>query len=71
MLIELIVAGMMSCSIYGQSITEKGDRQCRYRCQDGSIEFATTNPQYSCPNVLHVEKPKKEPKWKQRLNKSS
>ena len=67
---ELVIAGMMSCNIAGQTILENGDRQCKYRCQDKSIEYASTNPEYQCPNVLHVDKPK-EPIWKKKLNKSS
>jgi len=58
-MIELIISGMMSCNLVSQTITEGGDRQCKYRCQDKSIEYQSTNRLYWCPNILHMPKEKK------------
>lgn len=58
-MLELIVAGMMSCNLAGHEIIESGDRQCKYKCQDKSIEYVSTDKQFQCPRRLYVENPKK------------
>lgn len=69
-MIELIISGMMTCSLFGQPIIDGGDRQCRYRCQDKSLVYQSTNPKYWCPRILHVPAPKK-PLWKRKENDKS
>lgn len=32
-------------------------RECKYRCQDKSIEIQNTNKQYQCPNTLQIPRP--------------
>ena len=66
-MIELIISGMMTCNLIGQPIIEGGDRQCKYRCQDKSLVYVSTNPQYSCPRILHERVPK-ESLWKRKEN---
>ena len=58
-MLELIIAGMMSCNLAGQEIIESGDRQCKYKCQDKSIEYVSTSKQFQCPRRLYVENTKK------------
>tara|TARA_B110000305_G_scaffold198014_1_gene223914 strand:+ start:538 stop:783 length:246 start_codon:yes stop_codon:yes gene_type:complete len=56
MIIELAMAGMLSCQIVHKEIV-KEDLMCFYTCKDSSREFASTLKQYQCPNVLYVERP--------------
>ena len=56
MIIELAMAGMMSCSIVHKEIV-KEDIMCFYTCKDSSREFASTLKQYQCPKTLYVERP--------------
>lgn len=56
MIIELAMAGMMSCQIVHKEIV-KEDLMCFYTCKDSSKEFASTLKQYQCPKVLYVERP--------------
>ena len=66
-MIELIVSGMMTCNLVDQPIIESGDRQCKYLCQDKSIVYVSTEPQFLCPIILYEPVPK-EPVWKRREN---
>ena len=65
-MLELIVVGMMSCNLSANAINEAGDRQCVYKCQDKSIEYAFTRKQFQCPRVLYVDAPEKSTKRKYR-----
>ena len=56
MIIELAMAGMMSCQVVHKEIV-KEDLMCFYTCKDSSKEFASTLKQYQCPKVLYVERP--------------
>lgn len=56
MIIELAMAGMMSCQVVYKEIV-KEDLMCFYTCKDSSREFASTLKQYQCPKVLYVERP--------------
>lgn len=56
MIIELAVAGLMSCKLVYQDIV-KEDLYCFYTCLDSSREFASTRKEYRCPPTLHVERP--------------
>jgi|TARA_B110000444_G_scaffold201183_1_gene192970 hypothetical protein len=56
MIIELAMAGMLSCQIVYKEIV-KEDLMCFYTCKDSSREFASTLKQYQCPKVLYVERP--------------
>ena len=55
MIIELAMAGMMSCSIVHKEIVKK-DLMCFYICSDSTREFASTLKQYQCPKVLRVDR---------------
>jgi hypothetical protein len=56
MIIELAMAGMMSCQIVHKEIV-KEDLMCFYTCKDSTREFASTLKQYQCPKVLYVDRP--------------
>lgn len=56
MIIELAMAGMMSCQIVHKEIVIE-DLMCFYTCKDTSREFASTLKQYQCPKTLYVERP--------------
>ena len=58
-MIELVMAGMMSCALIKVDINDKGNRTCLYRCQDKSLVQASTNPEYQCPRILYEPLPKK------------
>ena len=55
MIIELAMAGMMSCSIVHKEIVDE-DLMWFYTCKDSSREFASTLKQYQCPKTLYVER---------------
>jgi hypothetical protein len=55
MIIELAMAGMLSCTIVHQDIVEE-DLYCFYTCTDSSREFASTLKQYTCPTTLYTER---------------
>ena len=55
MIIELAMAGMMSCQIVHKQIV-KEDLMCFYTCKDSTREFASTLKQYQCPKVLYVDR---------------
>lgn len=58
-MIELVMAGMMSCNLLSNSINDDGDRDCFYICQDKSLVKASTDPIYQCPRVLYEPSPKR------------
>ena len=65
-MIELVMAGLMSCSIQFVAIKDE-DRMCFYQCKDSTKEFARTNKEYQCPNKIYVERPpikRKDQDWK-------
>ena len=55
MLLELAMAGMLSCTVSATEI-EGEDLLCYYVCQDTSTEFARTNKAYSCPKRIYVDR---------------
>ena len=58
-MIELVMAGMMSCTLIQNNINDAGDRDCLYRCQNKTLVKVSTNPEYQCPRTLHEPLPKK------------
>lgn len=55
---------LMSCSLSSDDIINIGSesqpayqRECRYLCQDKSVEINNTNKQYHCPKTLQVSRP--------------
>ena len=55
MILELAVAGMMSCYLK-KDIIVRDELLCFYQCMDTTKEFARTLKQYSCPTTLHVDR---------------
>ena len=56
MLLELAMAGFLTCNLYKQEIVGE-DRQCYYKCTDTSKDYASTLKQYQCPKRLQVDRP--------------
>jgi len=55
MVLELVVAGMLQCSLKHEMIV-KNDLLCFYQCVDTTKEFARTLKEYSCPNRLYADR---------------
>lgn len=62
-MIELAMTGMMMCTVVAQPIIETGERQCKFKCQDSTIVYVSTNKQYMCPSVIWEPLPD-ESLWK-------
>ena len=58
-MIELVMAGMMSCNLLSNTKNDAGDREGFYRCQDKSLVKVSTNPMYQCPRVIYEPSPKR------------
>ena len=58
-MIELVMAGMMSCALIQNTINDAGDRDCMYRCQDKTLVKVSTNAMYQCPTTIYEKMPKK------------